>query len=149
MQDVNFTFHNYSRSCYKHYGTNGKVWLRVINLLNTNLPNKTVTKGGLKWKPWLIGHVRHLILIVPWTQQWGIHVAFIYKTQFKNCLFSFSLQKSKESRAIPKGSNYPFIWISSAILKGFCTLLHHCTLIVSFTEFSCVIHVWVNFPIWV
>ena len=69
---MNFTFHNYSRSCYEHYGTNGKVWQRVINLLNTNLPNKTkeVTKEGLKWRPWLTGHVRHLILVVPWTQQW-------------------------------------------------------------------------------
>ena len=149
-QNVNFTFHNSSRSC-EHYGTNGKVLQRPINLLNTNLPNKTVAKGGLKGRSWLIGHVGHLTLMVSWIWQSERYILLsTRKHNLRIVSFLFSSQKSKEPRAtyqtISKGSNYLFIWISSALLKRFCTLLFHFILTVYFTGFSCIIPAYVNYP---
>lgn len=153
-QKVNFTFHNSSRSCV-HYGTNGEVLQRAINLLNTNLPNKTVAKGGLKGRSWLIGHVRHLILIISWIQQWERHILLSPREHnLRIVSFLFSLQKSKEPRAIyqtiPKGSNYLFyLNLLSTFKKILHFILFHFIWIVYFTGFSCIIPAYVNFPSWV
>lgn len=138
--------------------TNGNIWQRVINLLNTILPNKTVTKVGLTQKiliNWPCQKSYSHSSLDPGTRKKKKktkNIAFIQKTQFKNCIFfSFCRNLRSQGRCFKQfqrtDSNYPFIWIASVLLKIFCTFLYHCTLTIYFVGFYCVTCVYVNLPI--
>lgn len=129
--------------------TSGNAWQTVIKLLNTNLPNKTVTKD-LKWRPWLICHVRHLIVVVLWTQEWK-RIMLFSSSKHNLKLSLFSLQKFKESKAIywtiPKDS----ITLLSGSLKHFWKdfVIYYTIYIDGLFHGILSYYLYINFPNWV